>query len=799
MSTLNNSNITSRSGIDLHESLMTQFFRETGLSKEELNFRTKPGKDIRPRDSQLFYEKEGNIHIPYFTIEGTPCQYPKGNKLKDFERIRIKTPQEGQGKYKQPAKSGTFPYFHPNIIEKYIKQESIKTLFITEGEKKALAGWKKLGLDIIAIGGIHSMKDAEGANELHQDIQKLIRTCKVQNLVLLFDADAMVSNYQADNPEKDLYRRAYGFYKSISKFKELCNPLNCDLYFAHILSKYIDHGKGLDELLLNRSIDHDNLKDELLNLSVGSKDYIACFNVSGNSSAQLKQFFGLDSAESFYQIHKDELKENTFKFLASNYRYNGQLLEKITPKADRNDFWVPTTDKDGNPIGCKIDHYKLMQFIRYRGYQRFQMGQDYSFIKISDNMIEETTTTKIQDEVLAYIDSLNGNLSGSVRKEDLRAKFYNSPATYFSKLKLSLIGEGNLNINQDTIDCAYVYFKNNYVAVTQDSVEVRPYKDLQAYVYKSQVQERSFEKGTEECTFKQFVFNIAGKNQERFKSLRSLIGYLLHHYSNYNIYAVNLTDSRISNADEGRTGKTLLIRSVGQLRSYAEIAGKTFDIGNKHRYQEANIHTQIIHLNDVRRNFQLEDVFNDITDGVVVDKKNEHPFTIKPKLAITCNKTLQVHGASARDRVIEFELADHYSDKFKPEEEFKEYFFRDWDKSTWNAFDNFMINCLQLFLKEGIIQPDPINLNERKLRYETHEDFIDFIEDKINEGSFFDKNHNKKEMHTGFLKEYPEHTSHKQLKSQRIFTEFLKTYAKYRGYEYEEQKSGSKRTICFRK
>lgn len=781
------------------DSLMCQFLKETGLNKDELKFRTTPGKDLMPRDSFLFYEKDGNIHIPYFTIEGHPCQFAKGNKLRDFERIRIKNPKPGQGKYMQPPKSGTFPYFTPGLIKKFKDQQIIKTLFITEGEKKALAGYKKLGLDIAAMGGIHSMKDAEGTNELHQDLQKLIKTCSVKHLVLLYDADAMISNYQEDNPEKDLYKRAYGFYKSISNFKELCTPLNCDLYFAHIFPTYIDNGKGLDELLLNQTVDHGNLRDELLSLSVGSKKHIACLNVSGNSTAKIKEFFGLDNAENFYQKHKSELKQYTFKYLSNDYRHNGKSLEMITPKTGRFDFWVPTTDKDGNTVGCKIDHYKLMQFIRHAGYRRFEMGQDYSFIRISDNMIEECSTTMIQDEVLAYIDGLNGSLSGSVRKEDLRAKFYNSPSSYFSKSKLSLIGTENLTINQDTIDCAYIYFGYNYVKVTKDSIDINPYKSLKAYVYKNQVQQRPFEPGSEECNFKQFVYNIAGRNDNRFRSLRSLLGYLLHSYSDYNIYAINLTDSRISSDDEGRTGKTLLIRAAGKLRSYTEIAGKTFDIGNKHRYQEANIHTQIIHLNDVRRNFQLECVFNDITDGVVIDKKNEQPYTIKPKLAITSNNTLQVHGASAKDRVIEFELADHYSDKFKPEDEFNEYFFRDWDRSDWNAFYNFMINCLQLFFKEGIIKPDSINLNERKLRQETHEDLIDFMDNKFNEDGFFDKEHDKKLLYANFLEEYQEHKSLKPLNSQRKFTEYLRKYATYRGYNYEENKSDRTRTICFKK
>ncbi len=78
-------------------SLFHQFLKETGLTEDQNKFRTTPGKDLPPRDVPIFYEKNGDVHIPYFTIEGHPVQIPKGNKLTPFERVRYKDRKAGQG------------------------------------------------------------------------------------------------------------------------------------------------------------------------------------------------------------------------------------------------------------------------------------------------------------------------------------------------------------------------------------------------------------------------------------------------------------------------------------------------------------------------------------------------------------------------------------------------------------------------------------------------------------------------------------------------------------------------------
>ncbi|MFW5871611.1 MAG: hypothetical protein ACOCUT_00745, partial [bacterium] len=167
-------------------------------------------------------------------------------------------------------------------------------------------------------------------------------------------------------------------------------------------------------------------------------------------------------------------------------------------------------------------------------------------------------------------------------------------------------------------------------------------------------------------------------------------------------------------------------------------------------------------------------------------------------------------GASARDRIVEFELAQHYSDQFSPEQEFKQWFFVDWKEKEWQAFDNFMVECIRLFLEHGLLTPKSLNLENRKLLNETNQDFVDFIESRLVHNPAQVENELdgkvyicpgiafcKKSLHTNFLQEYPEYESDKYLKKQQIFTRWLKAFAGYRGYNVEEKKSGANRSMIF--
>ncbi len=454
---------------------------------------------------------------------------------------------------------------------------------------------------------------------------------------------------------------------------------------------------------------------------------------------------------------------------------------KEPPPSELFVFWISERINKQGELKWKINPVTFIYFLRHLGFKRFDINEDYIFVKINNHVIEEVPIHKIQDEVMTYINSIDDKILEGISKEELQSKFMTSPAYYFNKIKLSILGtEQNLLFNSDNKDTGFIYYKNGFVKCTKEGFNLFEYENLQGHIFKNQIKPREFKEGSPEGMFYQFVFNISGKNEKRFESLQTLIGYLLHSYYENKMKAVNLTDSIISENAEGRSGKTLLGRAIAHIKNVCEIPGKDFDPKNKHKYSTVKLDTQIVILNDLTKGFEFETLFNDITDAITVDQKNLQPFTIRAKMLISSNDTFRIDGASAKDRVIEFEFADHYNATFSPENEFNCWFFRDWDEDEWRKFDNFMCGCLSSYLKTGLIEAEQINLDKRKLLSETNSDFIAFMNEKVVDGSFkINMEYDKAILHEKFLDSFPEYRIHTWLRVTRNFTKYLVKYAKY--------------------
>jgi hypothetical protein len=282
---------------------------------------------VQPKVKSKYFEADNddNIIINYIDLNGNYQLYEKtrnGRPVNEiFKRTRIKNPI-GR-KYDQPPKSGVHLYFTPGIIKKYQNKKHIDTLFIVEGEFKAFVADIHLKIDIIGIGGIHNYINKE-TQELHTDIQELLKVCTIDKIVLLFDADCLSVQYEEN---KDLSKRLYSFYTAVSRFKELL-PNKTDVFFSHISTNLVDVAKGIDDLIIHNDTDKAKLISELKKLASGKKrQYINCFPLSRKSNSQLKEYFSIDTPESFYKEHKETIQANEFIFARHVYQHDGEKLK----------------------------------------------------------------------------------------------------------------------------------------------------------------------------------------------------------------------------------------------------------------------------------------------------------------------------------------------------------------------------------------------------------------------------------------------------------------------------------------
>src|SRR5690606_9009920 len=146
-------------------------------------------------------------------------------------------------------------------------------------------------------------------------------------------------------------------------------------------------------------------------------------------------------------------------------------------------------------------------------------------------------------------------------------KFMRGSGTYLSPNKLQFLKTIELNLLRDTRDITYIPFMNKLIMISRNGYEIVRYKDINGSVLSDSRIKRKFEKPetSDGCNFKEFCKMITGNNEERFGSLKSILGYLLHtnkEAQENKIILLYDAETGTKTTANGGTGKTLLINGA---------------------------------------------------------------------------------------------------------------------------------------------------------------------------------------------------------------------------------------------
>lgn len=336
----------------IHELDITPEFNQITLKSNN------PGLDheVSHLKCDIFYpDQQDNICIRVFNLKREIIYYldkkndnplSTQNKIRPFILKRLKHPKEytenGKTKYKKydiPKGAGTHPFITPIIITKFEKQEKIKTLILTEGYFKAFKGYMH-GLDIIGLSSITHVKDKE-TEQMYRDVLDVIGTCKVENVIILYDGDCRNISLSALKNGEDLITRPMGFMASASKVAELLKDCNVSVYFAYIQSDSIETApKGLDDLYISFKGREKEITEDLLSLSKPSRYFYKCDITA--STIKLAKFFHCQDVNDFYKFHAEYIADKKFQFRGTQYQWNSSNnnCDIIVPKAVLEYFQV---------------------------------------------------------------------------------------------------------------------------------------------------------------------------------------------------------------------------------------------------------------------------------------------------------------------------------------------------------------------------------------------------------------------------------------------------------------------------
>ena len=381
-----------------------------------------------------------------------------------------------------------------------------------------------------------------------------------------------------------------------------------------------------------------------------------------------------------------------------------------------------------------INQSKLTNFLSKSGFSKSILPDgSIIYLKEKGNIVSEVYDSDIIDFVSQYLKK--------VKKEDVLETFSKGVSTYLSPSKLKLLNTISLLNDRDNHNFSFFHFRNQSCQVGNGKIELIGHETLPNKIWNKRIIPRNYSFLQQNVTsqFQSFCFNISGRNEDRYKALKTIIGYLLHRFQDpKNSKAVILVDEKISFDGEanGGTGKTLLIKAIGKCREMIIMNGKNIKSKSWFKNQRIEHTTDLVFYDDVNNNFSLEELYSEITTGMVVEKKYKGEIFIKPedspKLAISSNYVVKGTGGNTDTRRrCDFEIANYYSGELTPFDEFGNNFFDDWDSDEWNAFYTFMMSCVLEYFKYGLITPKPINLKMNGLINSTNLEFFSFMETGI--------------------------------------------------------------------
>jgi hypothetical protein len=484
----------------------------------------------------------------------------------------------------------------------------------------------------------------------------------------------------------------------------------------------------------------------------------------GKQNFGMKYFEDTTALDSAKKLIKSGATSNEIKKAVPNI--DETTIQNLKEDPTSNDFW-----KVSSKGGIIIENYLYKTWLEGHGFYKYYLadGENFIFVKVTNNLIDNTTEIKIKDFVLSEL----------LKKKEFKVyEYLAGNPKFFKDDYLNILDVTNVNFKEDTIDKAYIYFSNCAVEVTKDQFNLIDYLDLNGFVWKKHVIDFEFKVNEDiNCDFAKFIELVAANDENKVSAITATLGYLMHSFkTSANNKAIILNDETISENPNGGSGKGIFWNALSKLKRVSDINGKSFSFEKTFPYQTVSADTQILVFDDVQKNFKFENLFSIITEGITLEKKNKDaikiPVNKSPKIVITTNYTLGGVGGSFDRRKYELEFSSYFNSNHTPLKEFGRMLFDEWPKEEWLKFYNYMLQCIRMYLINGLIDFDYKNLEIRKFIKETSYEFYEWA---TNETLKEDERLNKAELFNLFLNDYPDWKNYKL--SQKRFWQWVDKYA----------------------
>ena len=444
------------------------------------------------------------------------------------------------------------------------------------------------------------------------------------------------------------------------------------------------------------------------------------------------------------------------------------------------------------------DTYNI-KLVKLSTYDNAETPAPYMLTTCSNHILKPISISDLRNYVGQHIDRIE-----SINERDI---IKNAMLNKIGKL----ITDANIDMFFDIVDHQQQYddkntmffpFQNGIVNVTSKGVTITPYDDATGYFWQHEVSQHAYYSKNETSVFDDFVKRISmnadltynEKNEHWFKWI---LGYLLHRRDRLEgneKRMVILTEHNIdSDVANGGSGKNLFLRACENLRPTIVVGSGAYTSGGTFSFQNMNASTHIYGISDPK-SFKLKDIYEFITGGVWVEKKNRQPYKAYPRIVGMFNNMPKGANDSDERRMFVCVFSHFFNAQNKGFEYYGQHIFDDFTNNAWNAFYSYMFECCRIYLNTPDAPPvyAPDGFEDSKLLLNTSEHFLNSMKAFLSIGMLrhedeqpiFDSKNGQYTVSMEYL--YNAYTWHfrdreKQL-SKQVFSNYVVMYYRAKNY-----------------
>ena len=413
-----------------------------------------------------------------------------------------------------------------------------------------------------------------------------------------------------------------------------------------------------------------------------------------------------------------------------------QLADGISEVKERG-ITLPMVRKETQDGKFKLEYSHLCwwRFLDDIGLRLVRWDNEHRLMITNDNGISQWLTPQTafdkEIDIIKGCDML------------IAAEFADKRSSSLLNSNLSKYAKGEIVYNppRDTDKIVRVPFRNGLLEITKDGAVLNDGYLGYDVMDDTPTVTRDWKFSNEKSEFQTFIERACGceENQkgwkDRFKSICTLLGYLVcRRKENVNYLCLLIEESMTEN--NGGTGKSLIMKSVGEWRTKRIKDMKNYDSGAKRFFWAgiADARPDFVIFDDLSKDINMQDFYTLITGDLSYEQKGKDEKIMKyedmPKLVGATNYFPKGTGNSNDRRLRFFEISNHYNGACTPYGEFGHNLFIDWDDDEWHRFDTFFSKCVVAYLGNGLVQYIGENSVVKKLDANLGE-LVDFFSEEV--------------------------------------------------------------------